>query len=355
MNILIDIGHPGHVHLFKNFANKMMGKGHAVLFTCRQKEFEVELLEKYKLPYVSFGKHKFTILGKAFGLVQFNCKLLIQSIKFKPDLFLSHGSMYAAQVAWLLRKPHISFEDTGNLEQIRLYLPFSKYVLTSDSFHKNLGKKQIKYSGYHELAYLHPNQFTPDESVLKIINCNKEDRIFILRLVSWNASHDKGQSGITKEMVHRIITILNNAGRIFISSEAELPEDLKKFKLILPPEKIHHVLYYANLLITEGATMASECAMLGTPAIYVNSITAGTLEDQEKYGLLFGFRNDNGVLEKLEELINTKDLKKLWQVRRDKMLKDKIDLTEFLIWFVENYPKSVSVMKENPEYQYTFR
>ena len=50
--------------------------------------------------------------------------------------------------------------------------------------------------------------------------------------------------------------------------------------------------------------MASECAVLGTPAIYVNSLTAGSLEEQEKrYGLIFGFRNSNGVIEKGIELL----------------------------------------------------
>tara|TARA_B100000315_G_C14584869_1_gene592441 strand:+ start:2797 stop:2976 length:180 start_codon:yes stop_codon:yes gene_type:complete len=54
---------------------------------------------------------------------------------------------------------------------------------------------------------------------------------------------------------------------------------------------MHDVLYYATLYIGEGATMASECAMLVTHAIYVNSLTAGTLEKQEEYGLIYGFRN----------------------------------------------------------------
>ena len=33
------------------------------------------------------------------------------------------------------------------------------------------------------------------------------------------------------------------------------------------------------------------------------------------------------------------------------MLADKIDVTAFLAWFVENYPGSAKIMKENPDYQ----
>jgi len=36
-------------------------------------------------------------------------------------------------------------------------------------------------------------------------------------------------------------------------------------------------------------------------------------------------------------------------------LLDKIDVTAFLVWFVEYYPKSAKIMKENPDYQYNFR
>ena len=39
MNILIDIGHPAHVHMFHFFAIEMQKRGHQVLFTCRDKEF----------------------------------------------------------------------------------------------------------------------------------------------------------------------------------------------------------------------------------------------------------------------------------------------------------------------------
>lgn len=57
MRILIDIGHPAHVHLFKNFTHEMEKRGHELLFTCRDKEFEIALLEYNKLKYVSFGKN----------------------------------------------------------------------------------------------------------------------------------------------------------------------------------------------------------------------------------------------------------------------------------------------------------
>jgi hypothetical protein len=49
------------------------------------------------------------------------------------------------------------------------------------------------------------------------------------------------------------------------------------------------------------------------------------------------------------------ELQKEWQQKREIMLKDKIDVTAFLVWFVENYPESKEIMKENSDYQYNFK
>ena len=61
------------------------------------------------------------------------------------------------------------------------------------------------------------------------------------------------------------------------------------------------------------------------------------------------------MLLKIKELLSMKNLKQEWQKRRQKMLADKIDVTAFMVWFVENYPESVRIMKENPDYQLRFK
>lgn len=355
MNILIDIGHPAHVHLFKHFAWEMQKKGHEVLFTTRDKEMAVYLLQFYKFAYVSFGKPFKSKQGKIWGLLKFDWLLFKTSLKYRPDIFISHGSIYAAQVAWLSRRPHIALEDTGNMEQVRLYLPFTKAVLTSTAFQKKLGKKQIYYNGYHELAYLHPKWFVPDDEILKIMGITGENKFIILRFVSWTASHDYNQTGIDFESKKKLIDELSKHARVFISSEAELPLEFRCYQIKIPPERIHDALAFAKMFIGEGATMASECAMLGTPAIYVNSISAGTLEEQEKYGLLFGYRSFTGVLDKAVELLSWPDLKEEFQNRKQKMLSEKIDVTSFLLWFVENYPSSMQEIKSNPGIQNKFK
>ncbi len=341
MKVLIDIGHPGHVHLFKNFAHVFSRKGHQVLFTTREKEYEVELLSYEKLPFVRTGRHYSSRFGKITGLILINLKILFISIRFKPDLFLSHGSVYTLLSATLLRKPNIALEDSGNYEQVRLYLPFTKAVLTSTSFPYRYGKKQVFYSGYHELAYLHPDYFTPDPGIVKELGLTEGERYFIIRFVAWRASHDRKQSGLTTEQKVEIVRYLSTRGRVFISSESSLSPEVEVYRFPLKPERLHHALGFASLFVGEGATMASESAVLGTAAVYVNSIRRGYLEEQEReYGLVSCFHSFDGVMTKIRDLLDQPDLKAETKMKSDRLIKDKCDLTGFMIRFIEEWPGS---------------
>lgn len=357
MNILIDIGHPAHVHIFKNLSWILIKNGHNILFTTRDKEYEIQLLHKYGFNFVSFGKNKKTVIGKIFGLFYFNLQLIFISFKFRPNIYLSHGSPYAAQVAWLFRKPHISLEDSGNNEQIRLYAPFSKVIITPDFLPNDLGKKQIKYKANHELSYLLPKYFKANESIYDILGIDSSQQYAILRFVSWFATHDSGQKGLTLIEKEKLVNFLISKNiKVFISSERrELPENLKQFAIKIPPECMHDALAFATIYVGEGATMASEAGVLGTPSIYISTIVRFYNVDQEKYGLVYNFLNFQGVLEKIQEILELKDRIMVYKQRQEIFINEKIDFTAFLVWFVENYPQSFKIMKDNPEYQYKFK
>lgn len=355
MKLLIDINHPAHVHLFKHFAWLMEKKGHTILFTARKKEVAIDLLDACRFNYRYFGRHYKTLPGKFWGILKFDLKLLFTALQFKPDLFLSMGGIYPSHVAFLLRKPHIAMDDTEHMKDHHiLYVPFTDVCLNPSCFHKSFGKKQVFYKGYHELAYLHPKRFTPDPGIKKILGVSENERYAIVRFVSWAASHDIGQKGMTLDVKRALIRELSPYVRVFISSESDLPEEFMKYKIRIPPDKMHDALAYASLFIGEGSTMASECACLGTPAVYINSLEVGYCTEEEKYGLVYNFRNTNGVLEKIIELVRTENLAETCRAKRLKMLSEKIDVTAFLVWFVENYPDSADVMKKLPDFDKRF-
>lgn len=331
--ILIDIGHPGHVHLFKHLAHHFINNGHKVLFTVRDKECELALLEHEEFDYVCFGKHYKTLRGKLWGLVKFDALMLKTALQFKPDVLISHGSIYAAHAAAVLGKPHMSMEDSGNMEQIRLYRPFTHSILTPNIFDKNLGPKQHYYRGYHELAYLHPNWFTANPKAVEASGLNLSRPFALLRFISWNATHDRGQKGLDNNEKYALVKYLNEKMDVYISAEVELPTDLKKYQLSTPPHLLHDLLSCARIVISEGATIAAEAAVLGTPSAYVNSIKVSYCSDLERYGLLKDITGKD-IVASTQEILHTPT--EVFQQRRGKMLAEKIDVTTFLINYLQD-------------------
>jgi predicted glycosyltransferase len=134
--------------------------------------------------------------------------------------------------------------------------------------------------------------------------------------------------------------------------------DLEKYELKVSPEKMHDVLYYARLLFCDSQTMATEAGVLGTPAVRCNSFVGvndmgNFIELENKYGLIYNFSDENKALSCALSLLKTPDIKTEWVKRQKILLNDKIDVTAFMIWFIENYPRSIIEMKEHPEVQYS--
>jgi hypothetical protein len=339
MRILVDINHPAHVHFFKNLIWEMQKKGHKIIITATKKDLTYELLEGYNFPYLKLGSYGQSIFSKILNLPFKSWSMYRIARKFKPDVLLGIASHRICFAARLLGKSAFVFDDTEHASlEIALYLPWATKVFTPVCFKKNLGAKQIRYNGYHELAYLHPNRFKPDPEVIAKISLPKSQNLFIIRFVAWVAAHDRGQRGLSSEDKKNIINFLEKRGKVIITSEAQLPEEYKKYQISLSPIELHSLLYYATLYIGEGGTIASEAAVLGTPAIFINSLKLGYLEEQEKkYGLLFSFTNGSEALEKIKELLAIADLKSVWQQKRQIMLKEKIDATGFIINYLENH------------------
>ena len=359
MKILFNIGHPAQVHLFKNLIRELERRGHQCKITTIAKDVSLYLLDAYGFEYEVVGEGKPTLATKALELMRVESRLYRIARSFGPDLLVGGvGNVYVAHVGKLLKRPSIVFDDTEHAKiDHRLMDPFVSVICTPSCYRGNIGPKQIRYNGYHELAYLHPNRFTPNSSVLAEIGLTEDDPFIIVRFVSWEASHDIGQHGIRDKV--GLVKALESYGRVLITSEGALPEELRSYQIRVSPEKLHDLLYYATLYVGEGATTASECAVLGTHAIYVNSLGLGyTTEEDEKYHLVSDFSGrdctDETVLVEARRLLQNPDLRKEGKQKATTLVQDKIDVTMFMVWFIEHYPQSVDLMKSEPGIQQQF-
>jgi hypothetical protein len=195
----------------------------------------------------------------------------------------------------------------------------------------------VTYPGYHELAYLHPARFTPDPTRLPAFGLHEGERYFLLRFVSWQASHDKGEVGLTDDRKRRLVALLAPHGRVLISSEGRVPPDLEPLVLRGPLVDVHHLMAYAQMIVGESATMASEAAVLGVPAVFIATTSRGYIDDQERrYGHVRHFTEDQfePAMDAIGALVASGP-REVGAAARTRLLADKIDVTAWMIDYIE--------------------
>ncbi len=338
MKIVVSIEHPAWVYQFHEIIKQLHHGGHQILILAIRKDVNIELLDKFNLNYLliakSTGKN---ILVKSWLFIYTTIKYYQESKRFNSDIFIGRASPMLAITSFLLKKPHIIFEDTDHAV-IGLFFCrlFSAKILTNSSFRHNLGRKQILVETYKELFYLHPDQFTPVKTILSEIGLDPSMPYFIIRFVAWQADHDFGHNGLSLANKRLVIKELKKHGRVLITSEQPLSEEFEEYRILLSPEKIHHLIFFASFIYGESATMATEAAVLGTHAIYCDFTGRGYTDELEhRYNLVYNFNLDNisqiKSVEKAIELAKMPDLKSIGKEKRIKLLSEKMNGTRLML------------------------
>jgi len=338
MKIIIDISHPAHVHFFRYAYEIWQEHGHQVKLVARDKDVTLKLLDDYNYPYEVLSKQGSGLTGLSIELLTHAKKLYKLAKDFKADVIMEIGGTFIVHVCKLLRIKGIVFTDTEHARLSNaITFPFATKICTPTSYMDNLGTKQVRYNGFQELAYLHPNYFIPNPESLTASGLQKDEKFYVVRFVSWGASHDVGKVGLTNEEKIRLVKGLSRHGKVLIASEGELPSELEPFKVRISPTKIHDLMYYAQMYAGEGATMASEAAILGTPSVYINPLILGYLNEiNNKYHLLLQFSKGEPAITKVLELAENQNLKNEFRTRHDLMLNEKIDVTAWMVDFIES-------------------
>ena len=337
MKILVDIGHPAHVHYFRNLIGILEKEGVRFKVLARDKDVTHALLDAYGIKFTSKGKGGEGILDR----IEYTVSSLIQLKRlieeFKPDLCISHASPYLAFVASVMGVRHIMFNENERATFFRFIVRyFNSEVYTPESF---IDGKNICYSklpSYLRLAYLHKNHFSPDPNILEVTG----DDYVLFRFVSRKALHDRAGMNLSEEFKVKLVTELRKFTNVWISSEGDLPDQLKPYKLTLPPHKMHDAIAYSSMLIGDSGSMSAEAAMLGVPSIFIYHYDLGYIKElQDKYGLIYHFESElceNLILQKCKVILSNPDRETVYHSRRDNMLSEKEDMTRLMLDIV-NY------------------
>lgn len=355
MKILVYIAHPAQYHFYKYIIKDLQSHGHTIKLLIKSKDIVETLLREENTSYENVlpeGRGD-QLSSMFFSMLKRDYRVFKIAYKFKPDLYLGSDTCMS-HVGFLFRKPSfvIGEDDYAVVKKLAwMMLPFSTLIISPKEC--NMGPweyKKIAFPGYMKLAYLHPDVFIPDKEIVK--NYVK-GKYCLVRTVRLSAHHDKNVQGLSVDLVKKIILLLESKGlAVFIDSENSLDEFPNKHKLLILKNHIHHLMAYAELIISDSQSMSVEAAMLGVPSVRVNDFAGkiSVLEELEHtYGLTYGIKPDDEdqVFSKVKELLDTENLKEEFQSRRRKMLSEKINVKAFMGWFIENYPESRKQLRQN--------
>ncbi|MFP4057180.1 MAG: DUF354 domain-containing protein [Candidatus Brocadiia bacterium] len=337
MRALFDISHPAHVHFFKHIVRGLEGRGHETSIVARDKDVTLPLLDHYGFQYVTVGRsgHR-TMVGQFAELVRRDWVIRRVARRFRPDVILTRNPC-GVQVARLVGAVGVFDTDNGREAGIHLRaaLPFAHIITSPDCLPDHFGPKHVKYPGYKQTAYLHPNHFSPDPGVRDELGVGADEPYCIVRFVAMDASHDAGHAGLDLATKAEIIEFLRERTRVFITCEGPVPEAWAALELSISPHRIHDALAFARLCVGDSGSMAAEAALLGRPGIFCHSF-AGSLshlgELEERYGLAWSFKpHERGrILEKLDELVSQPPDEAGLAAAHQRLLAEKCDVAQWM-------------------------
>lgn len=344
-------GHPAQVHNLRLVRAELIKHGHNVYWLTTPKDIATNLLEIYDIPYTLLRKPKRNIFSVMWTMLSNVALELCMIRKYKIDFAVTRICPYTCLAAKLAGIPHITMSDTEHsVAKTKILSDMASSIFVPDCFSYLLRKDQMYFAGNIELFYLHPNRFKPS-APYEMLGIEPTTRYAIVRFVKWNAHHDVGlEEGFRLENKVRMVKELAKHVRVFVSAEAnEVPAEIEPYLIKIPLERMHDVLAYADLIIGESATMASESVVLGTPAIYVDPVGRGYTDEEAARGLLYMYKPAQQLeaIEKAVEIVSPGFDKEGWNQRHTAFLDEKIDCTAWLTWLIENYPRSVEEYRTN--------
>jgi predicted glycosyltransferase len=365
MRICISINDTAQVHFWKVIIRVLKDQGHEVIVLGRDFGETSALLKETGIPYYPVSSDPGDGIRR---YIAFPSQVLRMYGYLKDkdiDLIAGFGG-FDSLTGFLLRIPDVAFQDSEPRIYPRFYslvfrglLRFMNTLLTPACFHEDLGRRHVRVDSYKELAYLHPRYFRPDGTIFDLLGIPRGSAYFVLRFNGFGATHDTSVTGFDNDHKIALVRALEKHGHVFISSEAGVPDEIKDRLLSIPKSRIHDVMYHARMLVTDTATMATEASLLGTPVVRTSSFVRNDfgimIELEKKYGLVMNYLDPGEAVAKAAELAWRADLKAEWAWKRERLLRDKIDMVQFMAWFLENYPGSLKEVRRNSPVLDTFR
>ncbi len=338
MKYIFELNHPKHYYQFKYIMSILEERGHSIMVLARDKDVLLKVLQEEGVPYRVFGVHKESISGKVFSSISIFRHYKRIAKEFSPDVIVSKASLYGTLVAKMLGCKSFIFPDSEVVKLTNnVVAPMATWIVTPEPFTIDFWEKHLRIKGLFEDCYLSPAVLSIDDSYPQ--EHDLQCPYAVLRFVGWTANHDVNNNGFSLDEKIALADSISKYMTVYISSEKVLPPELAKYKLSTPAAQIHDVLANADLYVGDSQTMASEAALLGTPAIRSNSFVGENDMSnfkmlENKYGLLLNIRDFKTVLSVATDFAKV-SRKTEWKHKREDYYKSVGDANKYIADLLE--------------------
>lgn len=321
MHCGIVVRHPEHARFFAPIYHRLTDLGHGVDVFVREHRHATDLLDATGVPYDVLAGESHSRVGLVAGHAAFEARLLRAARGADLDVLTAVGGLAISHVAPLAGARSVAFVDweaAGRSD--RLVATLADVVPTPRFVGPSFGESQVRYEGFHELAYLHADRFEPSRAAVEALDVDGSTPTFVLGFL------DDGERARTA--ARDVATLLDGRGDVVLAAESLVPEGFDGVARA-PAVDEPDVLARADLYVGNAGTAAAEAAVLGTPAVRLTR--PGDADPRcealaERYQLLRRAGNPSATVGAVEDLLADGTAGRTWARRRDALVSETVDV-----------------------------
>lgn len=269
MRIWIDVTNSPHVNVLMPIYKHLQAQGHELIITARDFSETIPMLRQNGIEPIIIGNHKGkSRLKKIGGLLGRYINLIFRVPKF--DLAFSLGGSYTSVVAWLRRKPSITFSDNDFTTHKFVTYMFSSHFIFPSYLHYQAAQKKFHlrpeqihtFNGFKEDIYIADYQVDP----------NFLDQLPFKDFITIRPENLKAayvpKDAVT--IVPQLFEVFKDQNILFLpryEEEKKMAAGYSNIWYPAGPLKGLDVCYYTKAMLTGAGTFAREAALLGVPAV----------------------------------------------------------------------------------------
>jgi hypothetical protein len=304
--IWIDIEEPKAGIMFYQMIKWFQKEKCHLLITARDFDSTFSIMDDTGFSYRKIGRHGGdTLQGKMKAFIERLDLLFTEITQFKPDFFVTFGSVEGSRLAMGLQIPSIGFSDEPRSIFVskQLFACIDRLITPACipiEDYLNLGAKVdriIRYNGIDEIAWL--SHYEPNPAVLTSFKVEKGKFVLIRSEPSF-ADYFMHQMKQDETLIGKFFPPLFDKHPEFTylilvrtsKQESWLCEQLKAYlgnPNVVITRYLPHIVdlcFYAKLVISGGGTIVRESSLLGVPSI---EYFQGKSAPQEEFLIQNGF------------------------------------------------------------------